>query len=71
MRNLGSTTSVVKAQQFAGDNSGMGPNSSQVSFDQLGIATLAVKQIAIKHPDVTIDDGSSGGSSEMPGDTVL
>ena len=71
VRNLGSTVTTVKAQQFAEENSGGGSGDSQVSFSQLGITASAVKQIAIQHPDVTIKDGPSKGSSEMPGDTVL
>ncbi|WP_353068530.1 lysozyme inhibitor LprI family protein [Tunturibacter empetritectus] len=71
VRNLGSTAATVEAKQFAEDNSGRGSQSSQVDFSQLGIATPTVQQITIEHPDVTIQDGSAGGSMEMPGDVVM
>jgi uncharacterized protein YecT (DUF1311 family) len=71
VRNLGSTTSTVNAAEFAEDNSGMGRDASAVNFGQLGIKAGSVRQIAIGHPDVTIQDGSAAGMMEMPGDTVL
>ena len=68
VRYVNSTVTAVKAQDFAADNSG---SQSYVTFKVLGIAAPEVEQIAIEHPDVTIDDGSKGGTMEMPGDTVL
>ncbi len=67
-RYVNSTVTIVKAHDFAADNSG---SQSSVTFKDLGIAASEVKQIAIEHPDVTIDDGSKGGTTEMPGDTVM
>jgi hypothetical protein len=68
VRYLSSTVTTVKAEEFAADNSG---SQSSVTFKDLGITAPQVKQIAIKHPDVTIDDGSKGGTTEMPGDEVM
>jgi Lysozyme inhibitor LprI len=68
VKNLGATTTTVDAQQFMTDNSG---SSSVVTFKMLGIAVPKVKQVAIEHAEVTIQDGSPNGSLEMPGDAVM
>jgi Lysozyme inhibitor LprI len=68
VRNLGVTATLLEAQQFAEDHSGSG---STVTFAMLEINAAKVKQIAIEHADVTIQDGSAGGSMEMPGDLVM
>ena len=68
VRYVNSTFTTVGAEAFAADNSG---SQSSVTFKDLGIAAPEVKQFAIEHPDVSIDDGSKGGSTEMPGDQVM
>jgi uncharacterized protein len=67
-RFVNSTVTKVKAADFAADNSG---SQSSVTFKDLGITAPEVKQITIEHPDVTIDDGSKGGTMEVPGDHVM
>lgn len=67
-RYVNSTVTTVKAADFAVDNSG---SQSSVTFKGLGITAPEVKQITIEHPDVTIQDGSNGGTTEMPGDHVM
>jgi hypothetical protein len=68
VQSSGSSTNMVDAQQFAQDNSGSG---SHVDFNQLGIATSAVEQIMINHPDVKIAELSQNGSAAVPGENVL
>ena len=41
---------MVSAEQFHGDNSGRGANSSQITFRQLGIKAKQAMQITIHHP---------------------
>jgi hypothetical protein len=61
--------SVLTAKQFHDENSGQGANSSQVSFDQLGIKGSTAKQVTINHPGAT--SKLPGEPSEIPGDVVL
>jgi len=61
--------SVVTAKQFHDENSGGSANSSQVSFDQLGIKAATAKQVTIIHPGTTSE--LPGEPSEIPGDVVL
>jgi hypothetical protein len=68
VRYVNSAVTIVKAEDFAADNSG---SQSSVAFKDLGISAPQVKQVTIEHPDVTIDDGSKGGTTEMPGDHVM
>jgi len=68
IQSSGSSTNLVGAQEFAQDNSGSG---SHVDFNQLGIASSAVEQITINHPDVKIAELSQNGSSAVPGESVL
>jgi uncharacterized protein YecT (DUF1311 family) len=68
VQSSGSSTNMVGAQQFAQDSSGSG---SHVDFNQLGIATSAVEQITIDHPDVKIAELSQNGSAAVPGENVL
>jgi len=58
---------VISAGQFHDDNSGQGANSSQVSFNQLGIKADKAIQVMIQHPPASI----AGATSEIPGDSVL
>ncbi len=58
---------VVSAEQFHGENSGHGANSSQATFRQLGIKDAETTEITIKHPDANI----TGSTTEIPGDVVL
>ena len=66
-KNLTAETTTITAQQFHDENSGGGANSSQVTFQQLGIRRQSVVQIAIQHPAANI----TGGTIEIPGDTVM
>jgi len=58
---------TLTAEEFAKSNSGMGADSSQVTFEQIGIAAKQATQVVIAHPksDVT------GTTIEIPGDAVL
>jgi hypothetical protein len=58
---------MITAEQFHDDNSGMGSNSSQVTFRQLGIKQKEAMQISIEHPPASI----TGGTVEIPGDVAL
>jgi hypothetical protein len=58
---------TVSAEQFAKDNSGMGANSSQVTFEQIGIAAKEATQVLIAHPRANV----TGTTIEIPGDAVL
>ena len=68
LRNLGSTTSMLQAKQFAEDNSG---SAGVVDFHQLGISSASVKQIEIQHPDASVYDSSSNCCAAVPGETVM
>jgi uncharacterized protein len=68
VQSSGSSTNVIGAQEFAQNNSRTG---SPVDFDRLGIAESAVKQITINHADVKIAELSQGGSTGVPGESVL
>lgn len=68
VRYVNSSTTNIKAEDFAADNSG---SQSSVTFKDLGITAPEVKQITIEHPDVTIADWSHEGTMEMPGETVI
>ena len=57
---------AVSADQFHEENSGKGANSSQVTFEQLGIKAARTKQITIGHPS-----GGLTPTTEIPGDQVL
>ena len=58
---------VVTAEQFQRDNSSPSVKGSQVSFRQLGINTVKVKQVGINHEPAKI----TGATTEIPGDVVL
>jgi hypothetical protein len=58
---------VLTAEQFREEYSGADANSSQVSFRQLGIRMANAKRVSIKHAPANI----TGGTTEIPGDTVL
>jgi hypothetical protein len=60
-------TKVVSAEQFHADNSGMGTNSSQVTFAQLGIRRKQATAVSIQHPETSI----GGATTEIPGDNIL
>ena len=68
VQSSGGSTNLIGAQEFAQGNSGSG---SHIDFNQLGIATSAVEQITINHPDVKIVELSQGGSAAVPGESVL
>jgi hypothetical protein len=68
-RNPTADVSVVTAKQFHDENSGQGANSSQVSFDQLGIQAATAKRVTINHPGATSE--LPGEPLEIPGDIVL
>jgi uncharacterized protein len=68
VQSSGSSTTMVGAQEFARDNSGSG---SRADFGQLGIASSAVEQITINHPDVKISELSQSNSAALPGESVL
>jgi hypothetical protein len=57
----------INAQQFHDENSGAGANSSQVTFEMLGIKALQATQVKIAHPDANV----TRGTIEIPGDAVL
>jgi hypothetical protein len=60
-------TRIVRAAEFAHDNSGGGANDSHVTFKQLGIEAGQVELVRIAHPAGNI----TGGTIEIPGDQVL
>jgi len=68
VQSSGGSTNLIGAQEFAQGNSGSG---SHIDFNQLGIATSAVEQITINHPDVKILELSQTGSAAVPGESVL
>jgi hypothetical protein len=57
----------VTAEHFHDENSGHGADSSQVTFQELGIERAATTEVIIKHPDANL----SGATTEIPGDDVL
>jgi hypothetical protein len=57
----------IDAQQFHDENSGAGANSSQVTFEMLGIKAPSTRQIKITHSDAN----AAPGTTEIPGDAVL
>jgi uncharacterized protein YecT (DUF1311 family) len=61
------TKTIVTARNFALNNSGGGANDSNVSFKQLGITAGRATQFTIEHADANV----TGGTTEIPGDTVL
>jgi len=66
-RNPTAETTTITAQNFHDENSGGGANSSQVTFQQLGITKQRVVEIVIQHPAANI----TGGTIQIPGDYVL
>jgi hypothetical protein len=60
-------TIMITAQQFHDQESGGGHDSSQVTFQELGIKANNVTEIAIAHPPANI----TGATIEIPGDRVL
>jgi hypothetical protein len=58
---------VLTAKQFHDENSGSGANSSQVTFQQLGIRAPYVRQVELAHEAADI----TGATTETPGDRVL
>ena len=60
-------TTTVTSLRFQDENSGRGTNSSQVTFDQLGIKERQAVRIVIRHPPASI----TGATIEIPGDRVL
>lgn len=58
---------TIAAKQFHDENSGQGENSSQVTFQQLGIKADKITRVVIQHPAANI----MGATSEIPGDSVL
>jgi len=60
-------TTTITSLQFHDQNSGGGANSSQVTFEQLGIKQRQVVQIVIRHPAASI----TGATIEIPGDNIL
>ena len=59
--------SIITAEQFHDQNSGMGTNSSQVTFKQLGIEERKVTQVVVRHPPASIAEGTFA----IPGDFLL
>jgi hypothetical protein len=68
VQSSGSSTNLVGSLEFARDNSGSG---SRIDFGQLGIASSAVEQITINHPDVKISELSQSDDASVPGESVL
>jgi len=60
-------TRMISAEQFNTDYSGQGSNSSQVSFNELGVQAQQAMQISIHHAPEKI----TGATIEIPGDEVL
>jgi hypothetical protein len=58
---------IVSAEQFQRENSSPSVNGSQVSFRQLGIHPLEIKQVSVNHEPAEI----TGATTEIPGDVVL
>jgi hypothetical protein len=61
------TVRSVTSQQFHDENSGGGANSSQVTFEQLGIRAANAKLVTIEHAPAAI----TGSTIEIPGDALL
>jgi endoglucanase len=66
-KNPAAKITTITAEQFHDENSGMGTNSSQVTFQQLGIKADKATQVVIQHPAANI----TGATTETPGDNVL
>jgi endoglucanase len=66
-KNPAAEITIVTAEQFHDENSGMGTNSSQVTFQQLGIKADRATQVVFQHPAANI----TGATTEIPGDHVL
>src|SRR5690348_11096183 len=66
-KNPTATAKVITAEQFHQDNSGGASDSSQVTFEQLGIKSKKANEITIHPPPADI----TGGTIEIPGDEVL
>ena len=58
---------IITAKQFQDENSGGSVNSSQVTFQQLGIKQESAVEITIQHKDAHV----SAATNEIPGDEVL
>lgn len=65
VKNPQVTVKTYTAEEFREEYSGSG--AYQVSFDQLGIHAHTAEYVSIGHPDADI----TGGTTEIPGDTVL
>jgi hypothetical protein len=57
----------VSAEQFHAEHSGQGVNSSEITFQQLGIKAAQATQSTIKHPDANV----TGATTEIPGMIIL
>lgn len=68
IKSLGVTTTMVKASDFQIENSGSG---SSVSFSDLGIHAKQAKKVDIGHAEFSWEDGNPGGTTEIPGESVL
>ena len=58
---------TISADAFHDEHSGRGTNSSQVTFQQLGIAAKEAMQVSIQHPPANIAEETL----EIPGDEVV
>jgi hypothetical protein len=66
-KNPTAEITTLTAKQFHDENSGRGTNSSQITFEQLGINSGKVTQVIIHHPAANI----TKATVEIPGDSVL
>lgn len=60
-------TRTLTARQFHDENSGIGSDSSQVTFQQVGIRAEQATQVNISHEPAQI----TKATTEIPGDQVL
>ena len=67
VKNPKVTAQTVTAEQYHDENSGGSSNSSQVTFQQLGIAAKQTMLITIEHSPAEV----TGATAEIPGDQVL
>ena len=67
VKNPKATARTVTAEQYHDENSGGSSNSSQVTFQQLGIAAKQTTLITIEHSPGEV----TGATTEIPGDQVL
>jgi hypothetical protein len=67
VKNPKAIVRIVSAEQYHNENSGGSSNSSQVTFQQLGIIAKQTTLITLEHSPAEV----TGATTEIPGDEVL